>query len=322
MKIAVFGAGAIGGHIAARLAARGADVSVIARGAQLTGIRNNGLTIQAPDGTFRVDIKATDDPSSLPAQDMVLVTVKAPALASVAAGIGALLGPATKVAFVMNGIPWWYLGAETVPGTDPDGAMRRAIGLDRVIGGVVHSSCTVVEPGVIVVANARSRLILGTPDDRRLAEITQFQGIFDQAAFACENPVRIRDLVWSKLLGNLATGPVSVLTGSAPKDAFVSETIQAATRSIFAEACAVATAEGCSPVIDVEATIAALAKMVHRPSILQDLERGRPMEIDGIFSATQFLARRAGVATPTIDLLVALTKIRARAAGLYDGNAV
>ncbi len=171
MKVCVFGAGAIGGHLAGRLAEGGAAVSVVARGAQLDAIRADGLTVRAPDRTIHARVAASDDPAALGPQDAVLVAVKAPSLPSVAAGIGPLLGPETPVVFVMNGIPWWYfdrhggpLDGRRLPRIDPGVGVREAVGPARTLGGVVYSACTVVAPGVIEVAGTGSRLVLGEPD--------------------------------------------------------------------------------------------------------------------------------------------------------------
>jgi 2-dehydropantoate 2-reductase len=294
---------------------------VIARGAQLAAIRASGLTIRAPNETFSVAIQAAS-PAELGPQDIVLVTVKAPALPAIAAGIAPLLGPATKVVFVLNGIPWWYLGDTSLAECDPGDAVRRAVGLGRTIGAVVNSACTVIEPGVIRVGNARSKLIIGTPDDREVPELAALAAALEQPGYACEIAPNIRNAVWTKLLGNLATGHLAVLGAAPPHDVFADPVIQAACRTVYAEGFAIAASYGCAPVVDVEAQLRGLQKMTHRPSILQDLQLGRPMEIDGIFCSTQHLARMAGVQTPMLDILVALMKVRARAAGLYPGSAV
>lgn len=319
MRIAVYGAGAIGGHIAARLARKGAAVSVIARGGQLAAMRARGLTIHAPDESFTVPVHAVGEPAALGAQDAVLVTVKAPALGSVAGGIAPLLGAGTRVVFVLNGIPWWYLGEERLAMCDPGDAVRRAVGLERTVGAVVHSACTVVEPGVIRVGNARSRLVLGRPDDAADEGVAAIAAALEQPGYAGEVAPRIREAVWSKLLGNLGSGPFTVLGGAAPRAVFTDDVVAEAARAVFAEGFAVARALGVEPRFDPEAVLRGFAAMEHRPSILQDLDLGRPMEIDGIYTSTQALARRAGVATPMLDLVVALMKGRARAAGLYGG---
>lgn len=324
MKICIFGAGAIGGHVAARYARGGAEVSVIARGAYLEAIRARGLTIEAPDATFTERVRATDDPAELGVQDAVIVTVKAPALASVAAGIAPLLGAETPVAFVMNGIPWFYfdfhggaLDGHRLARLDPEEALRRAVTARRAIGGVVYSACTVVEPGRIHVEHNRNRIVLGEPDGIVSARAEAMAEPLRRGGFRVDVTDRMRDAIWEKLVLNLASGPLSVLAQSAPAG-FASEPgVADAIRRIVDEGAAIAHALGCRPEIDIETQIARATEMTHKPSILQDLELGRPMEVDGIFAATLDLARLAGVATPMLDLLVALLKTRARVAGLY-----
>ena len=326
MRICVYGAGAIGGHLAVRLAKGGAEVSVIARGPHLAAIQANGLTVRAADGTHAAQVRATDRPAELGPQDAVFVTVKAPALPQVAAGIAPLLGADTPVAFVMNGIPWWYcdglpppLAGQSLPRVDPGDAIRNAVGSARAIGGVVYSASAVVQPGVVEVEQPRSRVILGEPDGsqsdrvRTLAELISAGGISGEATPA------IRTEIWNKLLSNLAGGTMAVLTGAAPKSVYAEPANVEAARRIMAEATAIARAVGADPTADHEARIANGRSMDHKPSILQDLELGRPMEVDGMFDAPLALARLAGVATPTLDLLVALCKVRARGAGLYGG---
>ncbi len=326
MKVCVFGAGAIGGHVAGRLAKGGAEVSVVARGAHLAAIRANGLRVLAPDGEIVARVAATDDPSTLGPQDAVFVAVKAPALPSVAAGIGPLLGVDTPVAFVMNGIPWWYYHAHggpqdgaALPRLDPEGALQRAVGFRRAIGGIVYSACTVIEPGVVHVEHARNRLILGEPDGSRSARVLALAAVLEAGGLTMEVTERVRDAVWGKLLLNLGSGPLGVLTGSPPQDFYAEEACRAATRSVLAEAAAVAAAVGCSVTPDAEGQVRNGSKSGHKTSILQDLELGRPMEIDTLYTVPLEMARAAGVPTPTLDLLAALTRARARSAGLYTG---
>jgi 2-dehydropantoate 2-reductase len=324
MKICIFGAGAIGGHVAARYARGGAEVSVIARGAYLEGIRARGLTIEAPDATFTERVRATADPRELGPQDAVIVTVKAPALASVAAAIAPLLGPETPVAFVMNGIPWFYFDHHGGPldGTrlarlDPDEAVRRTVTPARAIGGVVYSACTVLEPGRIHVEHNRNRIVYGEPDNKISARCEAIAAPLRAGGFRVDVTDRIRDGIWEKLVLNLASGPLSVLAQSAPVGYAAEPGVADAIRRIVAEGEAIARALGCQPHIDVETQIQRATEMTHEPSILQDLKLGRPMEVDGIFGATLDLARLAGVATPLLDLMVALLKTRAKVAGLY-----
>lgn len=324
LKICVFGAGAIGGHLAARLSRGGAEVSVVARGAHLAAIQARGLRIEAPDGIFTAVVHATDDPSSLGPQDAVLVTVKAPALGSVAATIAPLLGADTPVVFVINGIPWWYFDKHggALDGTrleklDPDGAVRAAIGPRRAIGGVVYSACTVTAPGVVQVEHVRNRLVLGELDGSMSARAQAIAAPLTTGGFTMEVSSDIRSAVWSKLMLNLAAGPIAVLTMEAGRAFLHEAAVEVAMRAIYAESAAVAVALGCTPVFDVEASIVGTRKSGHKSSILQDLELGRPMEVATIFDAPLALARLAGVATPTLDLVVALARIRAKAAGLF-----
>jgi 2-dehydropantoate 2-reductase len=327
MRVCVFGAGAIGGHLAARLAVGGAEVSVVGRGAHLRAIAERGLRVRAPDREMHVHPRAAEDASALGPQDAVLVTAKAPALASVAAGIGPLLGPDTAVAFVMNGIPWWYFHGHGGPHDgrrleriDPGGAAQAAIGTSRTVGAVIYSACEVVAPGEVEVEHDRNRLILGEPDGSMSARLEAIAAPLRAGGMRVDTTDRIRDWIWSKLLMNLSSGPVAVLTQSAPKDVYAEDAAVAAARAVYAEAGAIAAALGCTPQVDVEKQLGLSRGMTHKPSILQDLERGRPMEVESIFAAPLELARMAGVPTPTLDLLVALARVRARAAGLYAGT--
>ena len=324
MRVCVYGAGAIGGHLAVRYARGGADVSVVARGAHLAAIQRDGLSVHTNAGELRAHVAASDDPSALGPQDAVVVTVKAPALPSVAAGIGPLLRPDTPVAFVMNGIPWWYfhalpgpLEARRLPRIDPDDALWRAVGPERAIGGVVYAASAVIAPGVIELENPNARVVFGEPDGRMTARAEAFAAPLRAGGITAEVTPAIRDAIWQKLLGNLGNAPMAVLTQVSIRELFQDPVCVEAARRVMREAEAVAAAVGATVDPDHEKRIAHGRSLDHKPSILQDLELGRPMEIDGIFDAPLEMARMAGVATPTLDLLVALVKVRARAAGLY-----
>ncbi|MGE0418763.1 MAG: ketopantoate reductase family protein [Acetobacteraceae bacterium] len=324
MKITVYGAGAIGGHLAMRLHKAGAQVSVIARGPHLAAIRDKGLTVHAVDGTHHVSLTATDSPAALGSQDAVFVTVKAPALPQVAAGIAPLLGPDTPVAFVMNGIPWWYFidlrGPHlnrSLPRIDPGDTLRQAVGAQRVLGGVVYSASAVIAPGVIEVEQPKSRVILGEPNDTLSDRVRTLAGLITAGGISGEATPAIRTELWNKLISNLAGGTLAVLTGCAPKTNYSEPAIRDAALRLMQEAEAIARAMGAAPTSNHAARVASQGSMDHKPSILQDLELGRPMEIDGMFDAPLALARLGDVATPTLDLVVALCKIRASGAGLY-----
>ncbi len=324
MKICVYGAGAIGGHLASRLHRGGADVSIVARGAHLAAIQANGLTVHAVDGEHTARLRATADPAQLGPQDAVFVTVKAPALPQIAAGIGPLLGPETAVAFVMNGIPWWYFDSlpgphqgKSLPRVDPGDVLRKGLGPGRTIGGVVYSASEVLRPGVIDVEQPKSRFILGEPDGSMSDRVVTLAGLIAKGGVSGEPVSDIRTEIWNKLIGNLAGGTLAVLTGAAPQTVYTEAAAVRASLAAMAETAAIAQALGSKPATNFEARIKSQGSMAHKPSILQDLEAGRPMEIDGMFDAPLALAREAGVPTPTLDLLVALCKIRSESSGLY-----
>lgn len=323
MRVCVYGAGAIGGHIAARLALGGAEVSLVARGAHLAAIQADGLTVHAHDGTHHSRPRASDNPADLGPQDAVIVTVKAPALPSVAAGIAPLLREDTPVAFVMNGIPWWYfdghggkLDGLRLPEVDPGEVLRRAVGIGRTLGGVVYSATEVLAPGVVKSEHGNIRVILGEIDGRISDRARAISAVL--AAGGMPSPVtpEIRKEVWLKLLGNLSNGPLCVLTRRGVRDTYADPTLRAAAVRSAEEGRGIARALGLDIPDEAVERIGKLT-MAHKPSILQDLELGRPMEIDGIFTLPLRIARLLGVATPQLDLLVALAKQSARAAGLY-----
>ena len=325
MRVCVYGAGAIGGHLAVRLAKGGAEVSVVARGEHLAAIQRSGLTVHTDKGELHARVMANDEPAALGPQDVVLVTVKAPSLPSVAAGIAPLLGPDTAVAFVMNGIPWFYfhgvggaLEGRRLPKIDPGDALWRAVGPERAIAGVVYAASEVIAPGVIELENANPRIVLGEPDDRQSQRVQAIAAHIEAGGMQAPVSTKIRDEIWNKLLGNLGNGPLCVLTQVSMQELFKDPLAAEAALKVMQEAQAVANALGAHPSGNHEKRIEHSRGIDHKPSILQDLERGRPMEIDGIFDAPLELARMVGVATPTLDLLVALAKVRARAAGLYS----
>jgi 2-dehydropantoate 2-reductase len=324
MKVCVFGAGAIGGHLAARLFKGGGAVSVVARGANLAAIQEGGLRVRAPDGEINAPVRAASDPAELGQQDAVIVTVKAPALPAVAASIAPLLGPDTPVVFAMNGIPWFYFhgagGAQEgtrLERLDPGGSLGQAIGPARAIAGVVYSACTVTAPGEVEVDSARSRLVLGEPNGARSGRTEALAELCCAGGLQTEVSERIRDVIWAKLLLNLGGGLLAVLTGCPPGRYYAEDSCREATRRILQEGAAIAAALGCAVSPDAEGQIRNGSKSRHKPSILQDLELGRPMEIDALHTVPLELARMHGVPTPTLDIFAAMVRARAREAGLY-----
>jgi 2-dehydropantoate 2-reductase len=325
MRVCVYGAGAVGGHLAGRLAEGGASVSLIARGPHLAAIKASGLRVETTGGTLLSRPAATDDPRDLGPQDIVIVTVKAPALPQVAESIAPLLHEDTVVIFAMNGIPWWYFHAHGGPfdglklsRLDPGDRVWTTIGPRRAVGAVAYTACTVTSPGVVHAENPRNRIVLGRPDgsaDPRLAALGQ---MLSKAGIETETTLRIRDAIWSKLVMNLVGGSLAVITGFPMKDVLSSAIVADTAAKMAAEAMALAQALGCHP-DDPAPALARLAASKHKQSILQDLEQGRSMEVDAMLNVPLELAELVCVETPTLALVVQLAVLRARSAGLYQG---
>ena len=325
MRICVYGAGSVGGYLAGFLARSDAEVSVVARGAHLEAIRANGLTVETPDQTMVSKVAASDNPEELGPQDAVIVTVKAPSLPSVAASIAPLLGPDTPVAFVMNGIPWWYFHAHggnfdgrQLPLLDPNGALHRIVGPQRAIGGIFWPACSVPAPGVVRLLTGAGRgTVFGEPDGRTTPRIVALADAFRAASLPVATAPNIRTLIWQKLAFNLSAGPMCVLTETPVLNTHEETALIACSRRMVAEAEAVARAMGISLDLDMIQIVATNMKLAHRPSILQDLEAGRRMEVDALYSVPLEMARMVNVPTPTLDLMVGLIKVKARAKELY-----
>jgi 2-dehydropantoate 2-reductase len=323
MKICIYGVGAVGGHIAGRLAGGPAEVSLIARGAQLAAIRQGGLRVETRDGVLLSRPFATDRPGDLEPQDVVIVAVKAPTLPAIAAHVGSLLREDSRVLFVMNGIPWWYFHSHggALDGThlrrlDPERALSEYVGPGRTVGAVAYTACTVVEPGVIRAENARNRLVIGRPDGLPDGRLDDLVSLLSPSGLEVTVTPEIRNAVWAKLLMNLIGGSLGVLTASAMRDVLDKPAVAAVAKAMAGEGAAIARALGCDPGDPAEG-LSRLATSSHLPSIVQDLQAGRPMEIDALFRVPLDLAELVQVPTPMLDLVVGLATQRARAAGQY-----
>lgn len=321
MKICVFGAGAIGGNLAARLSQGGAEVSVVARGDHLAAIRQNGLTLKTPDKTFSARIGASADARELGPQDFVIVSVKGPALPDVARGIGPLLKADTPVMFVMNGIPWWYFykhggkfDDRRLPLIDPGDVVWNAVGPQRAIGAVIYSANSMPGPGVVHQVGAGASLTLGEPSGEMSARTKAIaDALIAGGAKATVTP-RIRKAVWAKLLGNMSSNPICFLGQSAIDSVMKNSALVESMQTLSDEASAIAKAMGYDVTFDVAKGMGAGSP--HKPSILQDLERGKPLELDAMFTVPVEFARLYNVPTPVLDVMVSLMKLRAKAAGL------
>ena len=319
MKLTVYGAGAIGGLIGARLAASGVEVSLIARGAQHAAIREHGLTLKSPDGDLTVRLPCVEDPAALPPQDYVLIALKSHSVPAILDHLPALFAPHTAVIWAVNGVPWWYFHDLAGPyrdhritSVDGDGEQWRVISPQRVIACVVYPACEVIAPGVIQHLEG-DRFSLGEPCGEKTARVTALSDALRKAGFKA--PVRraIRDELWIKLWGNLSFNPISALTGATLEQICADAPTRAVARAMMLEAQAIAENLGVKFPIDVDQRIAGAAAVgAHKTSMLQDLERGRPLETDALVAAVAELGRLVGVTTPTIDTVLALIEMRAR----------
>lgn len=326
MKICIFGAGAIGGYMGAKLAMAGADVSLVARGPHLAAMQANGLTLIENGTETTVPVRASDDPATLGPQDYVIITLKAHSVPGVVDAMQPLLGPETAVVMGVNGVPWWYFykldgpfEGRRIETVDPGSKQWEGIGPERVIGCVVYPAADVPEPGRIQHIEG-NRFTLGEPDgarsDRAMALSKALIGVGLKA------PVRpkIRDEIWIKLWGNVSFNPISALTHATLDVLCADPGTRAVARNMMLEAQAIAEALGVRFPIDVDRRIEGGAEVgAHRTSMLQDLDKGRPMEIDALITAVQELGRIVNVPTPTIDTVLALVQLRGRVAGCYGG---
>jgi 2-dehydropantoate 2-reductase len=324
MRICIFGAGAVGSHFAVRLALSGHDVSCVMRGPHLAAVKAKGLTLRVGDAEFPAQVKASDDPATLGPQDVVISTLKATGLSSLAAGLRPLLREDTAIVFAQNGIPWWYdigLPAGHPPPPDlgfldPGAALRSTVSRDRIIGGVIFSSNEVVAPGVVAnLSPDRNMLQVGECDDRTSERIERLRAALNEAGIQSPPVPRIRETIWSKLLTNMSMSVLCLLTGQTARGVREDPALRDVVPRLLAEADSIAH----SAFPDVKRTTRSGPAPNHKPSLLQDYELGRAMEIDVLVRAPAAFARAAGLSTPMLDLLAALAVRQARDKGLYRG---
>ncbi len=338
MKIAVVGLGAVGGLVAARLALAGHEVSALARGATLAAVRSGGLRLEMAGEQQRVEIRASDDARTLGAQDLVVIALKGQALAEAGASIQPLLGASTIVLPAMNGVPWWFLQTLT-PGAaadggldaaalaaplasiDPDGRIAAALPLARVLGCVVHLTCSSPEPG-LVRHGFGDRLIVGEPAGGASDRTARVCAALAGAGFTAEASTDIRHDVWYKLWGNMTMNPVSALTGATADRILDDPLVFAYMVRTMGEAAQIGARIGC-PIAQSGEERMGLARHLgaFKTSMLQDAEAGRGLELDALVSAVREIGERVAVPTPYIDALLGLTRLMARQRGLYPASA-
>lgn len=324
MKICIFGAGAIGGYMGVKLAQAGADVSLVARGPHLAAMQKTGLTLIEEDQTTNVPVTASDNPADLGVQDYIIVTLKAHSVPPVVSKMAPLIGEHTTIVSGVNGVPWWYfhnLGGDfdgtRLASVDPGNAQWDGFGPDRVLGCVVYPAAEVIEPGVIKHIEG-NRFSLGEPDGSKSDRAVALSQTLSQAGLKAPVRPKLRDEIWVKLWGNLSFNPISALTHATLDVLCTDDGTRQVARNMMVEAQHIAEALGVKFPIDVDRRIAGGAAVgAHRTSMLQDLDQGRPMEIDALVTSVQELGRVTGIATPTIDTVLALLRLRARTAGLY-----
>jgi 2-dehydropantoate 2-reductase len=324
MKICVFGMGAVGGHFGARLAAAGHEVSAVARGENLAALRRDGIALHSNGDTIAAPVHASENTRDLGPQDVVISTLKATGLQDLAASVAPLLGADTPVIFAQNGIPWWYdMGLSDdrpappeLTSVDPGGALRRAISPERVIGGVINSPNEMIAPGVVRHTGTRqSALSIGEPDDSHSARIAELRAVLEGAGIKSDRIADIRQTIWSKLVINMTASPLSLLTGHKVSVIRNEPRIRAIYPRVAREAMAVAAAHGISLDFDPEAQIQRAPD--HTPSIRQDYELGRPMELESLLLVPLSFGAVAGVDTPCLDIIAALAAVEAQDKGLY-----
>lgn len=327
-KIAIYGAGAIGGWLGARLAAAGADVSVVARGDALQALRAHGLRLRETTAQGEREaahaVRASAEPAELGVQDLVIVAVKAPAMAGVAAAIGPLLGPHTTVLTAMNGVPWWFLqgfggpaAGRVLESVDPGGAIARAIAAKHVVGGVVHASCSVDAPGVIRHRMGNG-LIIGEPAGGSTPRADELLSLLKRAGFDATLSPQIQKDVWYKLWGNMTINPVSAMTGATADRILDDELARGFVSCVMLEAREIGARIGLPIAEQPEDRHAVTRKLgALKPSMLQDVEAGKPVELDALVSAVRELGQLTQVPTPFTDALLGLARLHARTHGLY-----
>jgi 2-dehydropantoate 2-reductase len=314
-KITVVGAGAIGGWIAARLAIAGERVSVLARGDTLGLVRAEGLRLDEQGEEFVANVDAADNCQALGEQDVVIIAVKAPALPALASELKPLIGAETIVVPMLNGVPWWFVDGEPLAAVDPGGSIAAAIPFDQVIGCVVHASSSRTAPNRVLVKHA-DKLIIGEPDGEASERLARLHALLDRAGLKPDQTGNIRRAIWYKLWGNATINPLSALTRATCDLILADPECRAWMLEGMAELAAIGAAIGCPIGESGEDRMAVTARLgAFKTSMLQDVEAGRPIELEALLGAPREIARRSGIETPALDRLYGVTKLMAESLG-------
>jgi len=324
MKVCIYGAGAIGGWIGSALARAGCCVSVVARGATLGALQLHGLRLREGGRVTSQAVASSASPAELGVQDLVVLAVKAPALPEVARQIAPLIGPHTLVLTAMNGVPWWFLqgfggalAGMRLTSVDPDGALAQAIPAQHIIGCVVHASCSLDEPA-LVHHHFGNKLILGEPSGEETARVRQLVGLLEKAEFEALVSGQIQKDIWFKLWGNMTVNPISALTGATTDLILGDALVRGFISSVMLEAREIGARIGIAIDQQPEDRHAVTLKLgAFKTSMLQDVEAGKPVELDALVSAVKELGQLTQVPTPFTDALLGLARLQARVKGLY-----
>lgn len=329
MKIAVVGAGAIGGYLAARLAAAGEEVTVIARGANLAAIRAHGLKLIQEDGgeIAATGLRAFEHPQEAGPQDYVLLALKAHQVEAIAPSIPSLFHERSAIVTLQNGIPWWYfynhggaLAGRTVRSVDPSGAISQAIDPARIIGCVVFPAANLIAPGVIQVVEG-NRFTLGEPDGSESARVKTLAEMLTRAGFKAPITADIRGEIWLKLWGNMTFNPISALTHATLVDICQFPLTRELAATMMREAEAVANKLDIRFRVGIERRIAGAERVgAHKTSMLQDIEQGRPIELEALLGSVVELGALTATATPCINAIYAVTRLLARTLETQQGR--
>ena len=324
MKVCIYGAGAIGGWIGHGLARTGCSVSVVARGATLTALGEHGLQLNQAGQVTAQTVVCSASPAELGVQDLVVVSVKAPALPDVARHIAPLIGPNTVVMTAMNGVPWWFLqgfggdyAGQALTSIDPSGSIAKAITPQHIIGCVVHASCSLEEPG-LVHHHFGNKLIIGEPSGEKTQRVAQLAALLAKAGFEVPVSDQIQKDIWFKLWGNMTVNPISALTGATTDLILGDDLVRGFISSVMLEAKDIGARLGITIDQQPEDRHAVTLKLgAFKTSMLQDVEAGKAVELDALVTAVKELGALTKVPTPCTDALLGLARLQARVRGLY-----
>jgi len=316
MKFAIVGAGAIGAFLGAMLARAGEDVTLVARGPHLRAMQEHGVRVRGEIGDFQVPVKATDDPKTVGEVDVVVLTHKAHSVPAIAASLQPMIGPHTSVLTAQNGFPWWYfyrhggeLEGTRVEAVDPGGVISNSIDPARVIGCVVYPSTAIVEPGIVAHIEG-TRFAIGEPDGSKSERCRHIADAFIKAGLRCPIRTNIRHDIWVKLMGNVAYNPISALTRATLIEIVQCAETRALAAAIMSEVDSVANKLGIEIGVSIEQRLAGAEKVgQHKTSMLQDIEAGKPTELEAIVGAVIELGEKLGLALPNTKSVYACVKL-------------